>query len=149
MNNTDFIFYPLFILIVVSLFTQLYYNDTAIFGSNENQTQSLIGNQTLGGEESELELDNAELSLDFNMTAGLVAVIAGAIALGLIGLNVLGSGLSDFSVKIIWNGIVFYGLWSIFSVLSFNAISSIWLGSIFWFLLTFIYSLGVFSRMGN
>ena len=149
MNNTDFIFYPLFILIVVSLFTQLYYNDTAIFGSNENQTQSLIGNQTLGGEESELELDNAELSLDFNMTAGLVAVIAGAIALGLIGLNVLGSGLSDFSVKIIWNGIVFYGLWSIFSVLAFNAISNIWLGSIFWFLLTFIYSLGVFSRMGN
>jgi len=131
------------------MFTQFYYYDTATFDSDEIQSQELIGNQTLTGEESELELDNAELSLDFTMTTGLVAVIAGAIALGLIGIKVLGSGLDSYSIKIIWNGIVFYGLWSIFSVLAFNAISSIWLGSIFWFLLTFIYSLGVFSRMGN
>lgn len=148
MNN--FIFYPLIVLITISLFTQFYYYDTATFSSEESQNQTLIGNQTLSGEESELELDNAELSLDFTMTVGLVAVIAGAIALGLIGLNVLGSGLSDFSVKIIWNGIVFYGLWSIFSVLGYNSIASIpTFGVIFWFLLTFVYSLGVFGKMGS
>ena len=143
------ILYPLFLLFLISVFTQMLNTGGASFGYGGETGEEITGNQTLTGEESELELDNAELSLDFTMTTGLVAVIAGAIALGLIGIKVLGSGLDSYSIKIIWNGIVFYGLWSIFSVLAFNAISSIWLGSIFWFLLTFIYSLGVFSRMGN
>jgi len=148
MNN--FIFYPLIVLMVIGLFTQFYYYDTATFDSDEIQDQELIGNQTLNGTEQQLELEQGSLDLGFDMTVGLVAVIAGAIALGLIGLNVLGSGLDSTSVKIIWNGIVFYGLWLIFSVLSYNSIISIPIfGIIFWFILTFIYSLGIFSKMGD
>lgn len=150
MNFNDFIFYPLFILIIVSVFTQFYYNGSAVFGSDAIQSQTLIGNQTLTGEESELELEQGSLDLGFDMTIGLVGIIIGAIALGLIGLNVLGSGLDTFSVKIIWNGITFYGLWAIFSVMSYNSIVSIPVfGVIFWFLMTFIYSLGVFGKMGS
>lgn len=150
MNTNDFIFYPLFIIIIVSLFTQLYYNDIVIFGSDKNQTQSLIGNQTLTGDESELELEQGSLSLGFDMTTGLVVIIISAIALGLIGIKVLGSGLDPTSVKIIWNGIVFYGLWAIFSVLSYGSIASIpTFGVLFWFLMTFIYSIGVFNKMGS
>lgn len=146
----SFIFYPLVILLTISLFTQFYYYDTATFDSDETQTQNLVANQTLNGTSQELELEQGSLDLGFNMTYGLVAVIVSAIALGLIGLNVLGSGLSDFSVKIIWNGIVFYGLWLIFSVLSYSSIVSIpTFGIIFWFLLTFVYTLGIFNRMGS
>jgi len=150
MNSNDFIFYPLFIIIIVSVFTQLYYNDNVIFGSDKNQSQTLVGNQTLNEEESKFELEQGSLSLSFDMTMGLVAIIVSAIALGLIGLNILGSGLRDSSVKIIWNGIVFYGLWTIFSVLSYSSIASIPnFGVLFWFMITFIYSLGVFSKMGS
>jgi len=150
MNSNDYIFYPLFILIIVSLFTQLYYYDEATFNSDEIQSQTLIGNQTLTGEESELELEQGNLNLSFDMTTGLVAIIIGAIALGLIGIKVLGSGLDPQSVKIIWNGIVFYGLWLIFSVLAYNSIITIpSFGVIFWFMITFIYSLGVFGKMGS
>ena len=150
MNTNDCIFYPLFILIVVSLFTQLYYNDNAVFGSDGIQSQTLIGNQTLTGEESELELEQGSLSLGFDMTTGLVAIIIGAIALGLIGLKVLGTGLDPQAVKIIWNGIVFYGLWAVFSVMSYGSIVSIpTFGILFWFMITFIYSLGVFNKMGS
>jgi len=148
MNN--FIFYPLVILMTIGLFTQFYYYDTATFDSDEIQTQDIIGNQTLNEEESELELEQGSLDLSFDMTVGLVAVIIGGIVLGLIGIQVLGSGLPDRSIKIIWNGIVFYGLWLIFSVLGYNSIVSIpTFGIIFWFIITFIYSLGVFERMGN
>jgi len=150
MNSNDLLIYPLLILIVISLFTQLYYSDSATFDSDDVQYQNLIGNQTLNEEESELELEQGSLDLGFDMTTGLVIVIIGAIALGLIGLQVFGSGLSSFSVKIIWNGIIFYGLWSIFSVLSYSSIVSIpSFGALFWFIITFIYSLGVFGRMGS
>jgi len=146
----SFIFYPLVVLMVVGLFTQFYYYDNATFDSDEIQYQELIGNQTLNGTEQQLELEQGSLDLGFDMTIGLVAVIVGAIALGLIGLHVLGSGLDSNSVKLIWNGIVFYGLWLIFSVLGYNSIVSIPIfGIIFWFILTFIYSLGVFGRMGD
>jgi len=146
----SFIFYHLIILLTISLFTQFYYYDTATFSSDETQTQNLAANQTLNGTSQELELEQGSLDLGFNMTYGLVTVIVSAIALGLIGLNVLGSGLSDFSVKIIWNGIVFYGLWLIFSVLSYSSIVSIpTFGIIFWFLLTFVYTLGIFNMMGS
>ena len=150
MNTNDFIFYPLFILIVISLFTQLYYNDKAVFGSDGIQSQTLIGNQTLIGEESELELEQGNLSLGFDMTVGMVSIIISAVALGLIGLNILGSGLDPQAVKIIWNGIVFYGLWAIFSVMGYSSIVSIpTFGVLFWFMMTFIYSLGVFGKMGS
>lgn len=149
MNN--YIVLPIIIMFMIGIFSQFYYS-SAIDISSEglSQSQTLQGNQTLTGEESELVLDEGSLSLDFTMTIGLVAIIAGAIALGLIGMNVLGSGLSAFSVKIIWNGIVYYGLWAIFSVLGFNAINSLPLfGLLFWFILTLCYTFGVFSKMGD
>lgn len=146
----QFIFYPLIILIVIGLFYQVYTYGSIDLSSSGTQNQELIGNQTLTGEESELELEQGSLSLDFSMTVGLVAIIIGAIALGLIGIQVLGSGLSDFSVKIIWNGIVYYGLWSIFSILAFNPIVGIpFFGLLLWFFLTLFYSLGVFGKMGS
>lgn len=147
----SFVVYPLLILVVIGSFYQIYQFDESYDLSGSNSTnQELIGNQTLNEDESELELEQGSLNLDFNMTVGLVAVIIGAIALGLIGLNVLGSGLSDFSVKIIWNGIVYYGLWIALSVLAFNLIVGIPIfGVLLWFFLTFFYSLGVFGKMGS
>ena len=147
----NFIFYPLIILIVIGSFSQLYYFSETNLGSEDNDyTQDITGTQTLNETETDISVAGGILNLGFTMTVGLVAIIVGAIVLGLIGLNVFGSGLPDFSVKIIWNGIVFYGLWTIFSVLAITAISSLPLfGALFWFFLTFIYSLGVFGRMGK
>lgn len=149
MNN--YIVYPLIILLIVGVFNQLYYYSSVdVSSSGISQSQELTGNQSLSGEESELELEQGSLSLDFNMTIGLIVITIGAIALGLIGLNVLGSGLSPFSVKIIWNGIVYYGLWTVFSVLGFNAITSLPIFGLFvWFILTLVYTLGVFNKMGG
>lgn len=148
MNNL--IIYPLIILIVIGAFTQLYTSNKIDFTASGTDDYILIGNQTLNGTETELELNEGSLSLDFTMTVGIISIMIGAIALGLIGLNVIGSGLPDRSVKIIWNGIVFYGLWSIFSVLGYNSISSIpYLGAFLWFFLTLIYTLGVFGKMGD
>lgn len=148
MNNL--IIYPLIILVVIGAFTQLYYYSEVDFSSSGAQSQELIANQTLNGTSQELELEEGSLSLNFDMTIGLIVIVLSAIALGLIGLNVLGSGLSDRSVKIIWNGIVFYGLWAVFSIMGYNSIASIpYFGALVWFSLTLFYSLGIFSKMGD
>ena len=145
-----FIVYPLLILIVIGSFYQLYtYGSVDLSGSGA-QTQNIAGGQTLNETETDIEVAGGSLSLDFTMTAGLVVIIIGAIVLSLIGLQVLGSGLDGFSVKIIWNGIVYYGLWSVFSVLAFNPINSIPIfGLLLWFFLTLFYTFGVFGKMGS
>lgn len=147
----SFVVYPLLILVVIGSFTQIYnFGENYDLSGSNSTSQELITSQTLNGTSQELELEEGSLDLSFNMTVGIVATIAGAIALGLIGLKFLGSGLSDFSVKIIWNGIVYYGLWLIFSVLGYNVLVSIpFLGVLLWFFLTLIYSLGVFGKMGG
>lgn len=144
------ILYPLLILFIVAGFTQLYYNSTINLSYDETQITTIYGNQTLDETTSELELQDASLTLDFDMTVGIIAIIIGATALGLIGINFIGSGLSDFSIKIIWNGIVFYGLWLVFSTLGFNFFSIIpFFGSLIWLGLTLVYSIGVFFKMGS
>jgi len=146
-----FIYYPLILLFMIAVFIQMINIGSLDFDYEGSQEQGLEGNQTLNAETSTLELESGSLSLDYTLSTGIIIIIVSAIALGLIGLNVLGSGLSDFSVKIIWNGIVFYGLWLIFSVTGFNFFSSIpyYIGIVFWIGLTLVYSLGVFERMGS
>lgn len=147
----SFIYYPLFLLLLIAIFTQMFYGASEIDLTYEgSQSQTLIANQTLNTEESQLEIEQGNLSLDFTMTTGIIVIIVGAIVLGLIGINVLGSGLSDYSIKIIWNGIVFYGLWFLFSALGFNFFNSIpIIGIVLWISLTLVYSLGVFQKMGS
>jgi len=145
------VIYPLLILIVIGSFYQIYkYDKNYNLSANDIYSQNISGIQTLNDTEQELELEQGSLSLNFDMTTGLIAIIVGAIALGLIGVKVLGSGLDGYSIKIIWNGIVFYGLWAIFSILAFNSIVSIpFFGVLLWFLLTVFYTLGVFGKMGS
>lgn len=145
-----FIYYPIFIMFLIGIFTQLLYASEIDMSYSGTQEQPLTGNQTLDESESELEIEERSLSLDFGMTVGLVVIIVSAIVLGLIGINILGSGLSDYSIKIMWNGIVFYGLWLIFSVIGFNFFSIIpILGVGIWIALTLVYTMGVLGRMGN
>jgi len=146
-----FIYYPLILLFMITVFTQLINIGSLDFDYEGSQEQGLEGSQTLNAETSTLELESGSLSLDYTLSTGIIIITVSAIALGLIGLNVFGSGLSSFSVKIIWNGIVFYGLWLIFSVTGFNFFSSIphYVGAVFWIGLTLVYSLGVFEKMGS
>lgn len=136
---------------VVGGFYQLIAITTIDFTSDEVQNQTLTQNQTLNAEESQLEVSGGSIDFSFNMTIGLITIMVSSIVAGLIGIKVLGSGLDPQAVKIIWNGLIYYGLWAIFSVLGYTAFILIPFGfGLFgWFLLTAIYSLGVWERMGS
>jgi len=144
------IVYPLILLVILGAFSQLVYLESVNLSSNSTISEELVQNQTLTGTESELEVYGGSFTIDFEMTIGLIVIIVSALFLGLIGIKVLGSGLSEHSVKIIWNGLIYYGLWGVFSAFAINAFFAIPIfGAFFWFVLTFIYTLGLLSKMGG
>lgn len=146
-----FIIYPLIIMMVIGAFNYSYLYGTVDFTSSNDQSQDFTINQTIDGSESEIEMDEANLNFDFNMTTGLVALIVVVIAISFLGASVLGSKIfSESGLKMFYNAVVWYGLWAIFSAFSITAIASIpSFGILLWFIFTFIFSLGVFGKMGD
>lgn len=141
------IIYPLLILFLIAGFSQLITISgfTESYESNAT-TVDVIANQTLNAEESELVQSVEMSSYYITLTTGIVVLIAGFIALAFIGTKVLGSGLGEHSVKIIWNLTAYYLVWAIFSALGLSAISSIpYFGFFSWLGLTLVYTLGVMN----
>lgn len=144
------IVYPLLILFIVSGFSQLYYYSNTDLAYNGTLSDIASGgNQTLTGEEQEISQEIGDIVFNINMITGIVALIIGLVALGVIaGIRILGSGLSEYSVKLIHKSATYYGLWGIFSALSFTAFSGIpTFGLFLWLGLTLIYSLGFFQTL--
>lgn len=149
------IIYPLLFLVFLCLLSQVYLIDVNGSGSLDlSYNGSLIdngktGNITENGEQKELGTQGTEAVFDVNMTTGLIALIIGLVIVGVVaGIRVLDSGLSEYSVKLIYNATVYYGLWGMFSILSYGILAVIPLiGVIAWFILTLIYSLGFFETM--
>ena len=144
------IVYPLLILFIVSGFSQLYYysnTDLAYSGSISDIASG--GNQTLTGEEQEITQEMEDAIFDINMVSGMVSLIIGLVAVGVLaGVQVLGSGLSEYSVKLIHKSVTYYGLWGVFSALSFTLFSGIpTFGLFIWLGLTLVYSLGFFQTL--
>lgn len=144
------ILYPLLMLIILSVFIQLMANTGVLDLTYSNSTsQSQSGNQTLNSEESELQQETTTALFDINMTTGIVALIIALVAVGVVaGIHVLGSGLSDYSVQLIHKSCIYYGLWGVFSALSFMAFLNIPIfGLVLWLGLTLIYSIGFFQTL--
>jgi len=146
-----YIIYPLLILMVVGSFNYLYIYGSVDFGSSSEQTQDLASIQYLNDTETELEMEQAQFNFEFTMTTGLVAIIAIVMVISLLGASILGSHIfGDTGLKMFYNAVVYYGLWAIFSTFCYTIIINIpFFGVLLWFFFTFIFSLGVFGKMGS
>lgn len=146
------ILYPLLIIFLLGAFCQLL-NISAIDMSYNGTLASMntTGNQTLNGTTQELSQQQQSSSFAVDMTTGLIALIIGLVAVGVVaGIRVLGSGLSEFSVNLIYKAVVYYGLWGMFSALAIDGFISIpFFGAFFWLGLTLVYSLGFFQSIGK
>ncbi len=152
------IVYPLLLLVVLGAFCQIFYATSVnpeldYTYSDTLEGQAVDGNHTLNEEESEYTQQAQEAVFDINMTTGVIALIIGLVAVGVIaGIRVLGTGLSEHSVKLIYNSTTYYGLWGVFSALAFPAFSAITflgLGLFLWLGLTLVYSLGFFQTLNG
>lgn len=142
------IYLPLALLLIVAVVSQ----GVAVSSSFGSVTgDPLVGNLTEGGESTELGVEGYDINVGFTAQDGILAFIVAMIAVGaLIGINVVGSGLSDTSVMIVYKSVAFFGLWGLISVFSFGGINAIPLvGWFLYFVLTFVYGLGVFQQIGG
>jgi hypothetical protein len=143
---------PLLILILFATINQLLPlgSQTINFtSSTTTAAYNITGNQTLDATTSVLTNTGVQSVWDINMTAGIIALIIALVAVGVAaGITVLGSGLSNFSVQLIYKSATYYGLWGVFSALGFVGFLSIPIfGLMLWLILTLIYSVGFFQSL--
>lgn len=143
---------PLLILILFATISQLLPTGSSTINFTSTSTTgayNITGNQTLDATTSVLTNTGVSSVWDINMTAGIIALIIALVAVGVAaGITVLGSGLSNFSVQLIYKSATYYGLWGVFSALGFVGFSSIPIfGLMLWLILTLIYSVGFFQTL--
>ena len=84
------------------------------------------------------------------LQGAIVILIAITVGIAFVGIKVLGSGLSDPSVKVIITATVYTGLWLVLSVLASSLIFSIEIfGAIIYVVLTIIYVIGVIEKISE
>lgn len=78
----------------------------------------------------------------------LSAIITISVIGAIFGIQLFNAGLNSESVKTLIIAISYIGLWGLFSLLSYDLIMSIPVfGAIIWFLLTFVYALGIVKKI--
>ena len=134
------------ILIVISLFAIITGS-----GIKEIGSESITGSATVNQSTSLYNISNVSAMFYIDEFAGmLVILIAIMIIAVIIGINIFGFGLSDQSVKILTIGLTYYGIWSIFSVLSYSLIVSIEvIGSLIYIILTIVFTIGLIQKFTN
>jgi len=140
--------------IIISLFLfGLFYNNESFNQNLESgySSQSINGSFIEGGEEKSLSTEGSEYEFAINEAQGIIAiVIAVSIIASLIGIRVLGSGLSEMTVKILYNTIFFYGVWALFSVFALEWLLIIPIGGwIIYLILTGVLSFGIVQQING
>jgi len=92
---------------------------------------------------------SVNISTDLNNW--VIVLLAIGFVLALVGLKVMGSGLSDSSVKIIITATIYIVLWAILSVYSLNllVLLPMGIGNLLYSFLTVLYAIGCFMQLKN
>lgn len=95
-----------------------------------------------------------EHSGEFDMLTGLGfigAIAAIMIIVSFVGVRVFGSGLSEVSTSTIIKGTVLIAMWCVFSIMAIGLLAQIplYLGGIFYFMLTVLYAVGIVQNIGG
>jgi len=140
--------FPLAFMFILTLFSAVYENETYTgYSDDYSPAEGII----IGNETGEVTIPSAQPQ-SFNIwgVTGALVIIVAAIAVGIIaGITVLGSGISERSQSLIYNGILFLGLWSCLTIISSRFFLDSLIPTLFWISLTIIYILGLGIHMSN
>jgi hypothetical protein len=153
-----FLYFPLIVLIFVMFIVQAHGMQT--LGTTNSFTidsDTFTGTQTQNQDTTSFSMSTTYGTFSPDLTNGIIAIIIALIAVGAVaGIRVLGSGISETSVRIIYNSVFFYALWGILSVFALNGANNDGLNSlpfsigyILWFLMTLFYSLGIVQQING
>ena len=105
----------------------------------------------VNGSVSTVKIEGETMLFNIDPILGTIAIIiAIGVFSGLIGVRILGSGISETSVRIISIGVVHTGLWLMLSILAMPLIISIEVfGTIIYIALTLGYTIGVIQKISE
>ena len=105
----------------------------------------------INGTTTSFEILNTDVILNIDPIIGAISIIIIIATVGaIIGIQVLGSGLSSESVRVLIMAIAYTGIWTVLSILSFPLITSIEIfGSLIYVVLTIGYVIGIIQKFGG
>lgn len=137
---------PVAFMLLLTLFAFTY---TGIQFTGISSDNSNVSGITIDGEPTQVEIDNAG-SYEFNIwsTAGIILILTAATAVGIVaGLSVLGSGISVLSQKMLFDSVLFGGLWACLSAATVGIVFGNQFVALLWMVLTIMYVIGIGSHM--
>ena len=140
------IMFPMALMLLLSVFAMIYTSTTYAPDSTEDFSNI---STDVDGDPTYVEIPDAgSYTFDIWGNSGFLLILAAAITVGILaGINVLGSGLSDTSQKMLFDSVLFGGIWACLSVASIDFMFVNAYTSILWLVLTMIYIIGVGSHM--
>ena len=146
-NRNSLIFIPLSILLVLSFISLMFGNTLAGISIDDSVSIDAL----INGTETSVDIGGTNATLSLDPLQGAIIWIIIILGIGVaVGIQVLGSGLSDKSVHLLFMGIFFSSVWGILSVLSMNLIESIEVfGSFIYLGLTIVYAIGTIIKVGE
>lgn len=77
------------------------------------------------------------------LIVGMMVLVITVVSIGAAaGLNALGSGLNTSGTMILVKGTLWIGIWALLSGASVDALISSWVGTMVWFIVSFVYAIG-------
>lgn len=141
--------------LLLLMFTAIFYQSVALssYGIDDvsvsNET-SLSGGLWENDTESGVEVEGYTMAVGIDAGNGVFVVLIAGIAVAVVaGIRVLGSGLSEFSVRMISKVTLFYCFWLFFSLFAITAFDlfPLGLGWLFYIVMTLVYSFGVVETL--
>lgn len=135
---------PLGFMLILTMFAAMYTgNMSSGTGTTDDYSNSSGINTTEGSGYVDVPSGGSHTFNIFS-TEGVIAILIAAIAVTIVaGIKVLGSGLNDMSQNLIFNGILFGGLWACLTIISSTMLFGYVYTELLWVFLTVTYIIGM------
>jgi hypothetical protein len=136
------------ILITIALGSLIIITLIAITTNRGNFPQGNSGYMD-NGTITDIDVTQVETFIYIDDFTGAIVILTIFVALAfLLGIRIFNSGISDTAFSMIMNITFYIGIWSIFSILSYDLIIRIrFIGGFLYVVLTIIYVIGVFQKI--
>lgn len=137
------IYIPLGVLVILAFVILIFGNNFSFYSGSETITSISIINGTITE-----KVTNYSLNFGISIQEGILSLIVGiTVVVALIGLQILGSGLNDETVRVLTVIITYIGVWTFLSSFTYDLFLMVaWFWIIYWFF-TFLYVFGVVEKI--
>lgn len=138
--------FPIAVMFILTIFSSIFSDE---YYSGSTPDHSSTGEIVVDNSTTEITVPEGG-SHSFNIwgISGAMVILTIAVTVGiLLGIHVVGSGISDTSQKMVFSSILFLGLWTYLSIVSAEFFFALAITTIAWVGLTMIFILGVGFHM--